>query len=263
MEKIETNNRYQLVAVDVFSGEEYIIPLKEGMSNNKKTSLSIIDFGTTCFKNERHLTYYLVKKDILKEGSYAYKITYRNKKMTKEIPCIFDNKKIHDFTDYKNNRVHADKLVGRKNRKILANEVMEKVKDYVAFRYFSDGRIRAMNTKNSGNYNSDRVFNVLSEYHLNYNSPTNHNSALYEDCEENLIKCLENYKEFRTLYINTREMKLSKSKEEILYELKEEAKRLQQQQQEEAKRLQQQQQEKEYEQISIMEVIEGSNERKI
>lgn len=194
--------RYQLVAIDKDTNKKIIIKIKNS-NREQKVPLSVIDFGTSKFTNEEALAHKLHLDGQLPHSNFRFVISYKANG-NKELPCIFNDTRIHEITNPSNKYLNNDNTLSRLRTSLLY-DFIKIIKEGQNFDLFKYETINNRSNRNSGNYVNDRFFNQTSEFFINYLNKINDrkNAELYSESMEVLQKELERYKEYRTLYYYT------------------------------------------------------------
>lgn len=184
-------NRYSLCAMDLDNNKEYVINLFN--YKNNKSPLSVIDFGTSHFKDENYLINYLFMGRKIPTKNVNLYIKHGDKKIRK-LPIIYNDENILKLTNSKNNFVQDDKIVNDSVRNNIINKHMNMLKseDYrmnfnLAYMF-------------SENYMSDRFFSQTDEFYRNYINVPRKNTQLKSNTFDILKSEVKSYKAYRTLY---------------------------------------------------------------
>lgn len=198
-----TQKRYQLIAIDKDTNDKIIIKIKNNNKIEEKAPLSVIDFGTSAFNDEVALANRLYKKGELPHSNFKFIIVYKANGL-KELPCIFNDKRIHEITNPNAKFLIENKPID-KLRSYLIKEFINLIRNNRNFNIFKTVTIDNRIIKNSGNYVNDRLYNQILDFEKNYLNKHNSrkNDELYVDTMQILDNQLKNYKEFRTLYFYT------------------------------------------------------------
>lgn len=200
-------NFYQLVAIDE-ERNEYIIGLKNSNKENKG-HLSLIDYGTSFFKNEEQMRIYFESKKEDFPKNCEFKIKYIYSGEIKYVSCIYDEPLLKDEIrkkylqkDNKFERINTKQT--KYDQRVLAIklfEVLEKLlKDEKFFEMFV---LYEKNRLGMSNILNQKIQESIHKYTYLINLPILDQE---EEKEKNelrfsIIRELEQYRQFRTLYL--------------------------------------------------------------
>lgn len=200
-------NMYQLVAIDE-NKVEHVIGLKNRNKQNKG-HLSLIDYGTSFFANEEQMRYYFETRKENFPKNCEFKIRYKYDGEVKYLTCIYDEPELKEVLRNKYSKdgnifEKVDSEQTKKDQRILGIKLFEELekllKDenfYKAFVLYERNRLGMSNILNQ------KIQESIHKYTYLINSP--HLDA--EDEKEktelrfSIIRELEQYKQFRTLYL--------------------------------------------------------------
>ena len=193
------NGLYQLVAIDKY-GNEYVIELKNDNKNNK-SQLSVIDYGTTTFKNDVDLAHYLFGKGKIPTKDVTFRVKYiRNG--VRYLPIIYDDEILKRAVKDLDGKRFGDLLFY-----ILAR--FEELLNHLDFySYILHKNQKNNSQKWNGNYLNNKFVEHMNDYYDAY-IRTNEIDVdrsefripIYNDISKH-------YKTFRTLYTFIREYDL-------------------------------------------------------
>lgn len=186
-------NRYQLVAIDNETKDEYIIKLNNDNKGNK-ASLGFIDRGTSLFKNEFQLANYLYKKGKIPTLNVTFKILYRQDG-NKYLNVIYDNNYIANLSKRVDNKIkYDDDFVYFVLRLLLA-----KLGDKEFYDYLYKQNKKNQRAKYNGNFVNNRILDNIVDYYNGYIVP-NDIDANTAEIQYSLLKEFTQYKQLRTLF---------------------------------------------------------------
>lgn len=187
-------NRYQLVAIDNNSKQEYIVELNNDNKDNK-APLGFIDHGLSRFKDDYSLAKFLYEKGLIPTLNVTFKIKYRAKKKDNYLTPIYNDAYIYHVSGRVENRVDAyDDFLLFVIRTLLIYLSKEDFYDFVLKENRKNSR-----RKYSGDFVDNRVIHTINDYYNMYIVP-NHLDANSTEIQYTLLKEFTYYKQLRCLY---------------------------------------------------------------
>jgi len=200
-------NIYQLVAIDK-NQNEHVIELKN-KNNNNKGHLSLIDYGTSFFKNEEQMRYYFESKKEDFPKNCKFKIKYEYNGETKYLSCIYDEFDLKNIL--RNKYLKKDGIFEKVNsqqidyeQRVLAIHLFEEIEKLLKDEEFYKMLVLyERNRLGMSNILNQKIQESIHKYTYLVNLPTldNEKQKEKEDLKFSIIRELEQYKQFRTLYL--------------------------------------------------------------
>lgn len=214
-------NRYQLIAINNETGEEYIIPLNNGARNNK-APLGYIDNGVARFKCDDHLAKHLFDKGVIPTTNVTFKIKYRANKKDNYLSPIYDDITIRNVSKRANNDLNSnDVFIEHTFNDLLIKLSKPNFYDFLL--------VQNKNPQNNGDSLNDKIMGNIIKY-LREMDPRNILKIDF-NLENSFLRELTQYKQVRTLYKIIKDFDRSyidynENKEVIFDESKEEFKEI-------------------------------------
>ena len=214
-------NNYQLVAIDK-NNIEHVIGLKN-KNKEDKGHLSLIDYGTSFFQNEDQMRYYFEsrKENFPKDCNFKIKYIYNGE--VKYLSCIYDEPVLKDIL--RNRYVKKDSTFEKEDSKqtkyeqrVLGIKLFDELEKLLKEEDFYKMLVLYQrNRLGMSNILNQKIIESIHKYTYLINLP------ILEEEEKNekkelrfsIIRQLEQYKQFRTLYLLVKNYKNGELKLDI------------------------------------------------
>lgn len=188
-------NRYQLVAINNETNEEYVIPLKKGSKANK-APLGYIDSGVSRFTSDAHMAQYLYNKQSIPTTNVTFKIKYKANNKDYYLSPIYNDDDIKIVSKRAGNTLEIDDVFLEHE----FNKLLIKLSKPGFYEFLLK---KNKNPKNNGDCLNDKIINNIIEYFQEM-EPNNILKISF-NLENSFFKELRQYKQIRTLYMIMKE----------------------------------------------------------
>lgn len=188
-------NRYQLVAINNETNEEYIIPLKNN-AKSKKAPLGYIDSGVSKFTSDAHMAQYLYAKESIPTTNVAFKIKYKANNKDYYLSPIYNDDDIKIVSKRVGNTLEMNDVFLERE----FNNLLIKLSKPGFYEFLLK---KNKNPKNNGDCLNDKIINNIIEYFQEMDSQNTLKISF--SLENSFFKELRQYKQIRTLYIIMKE----------------------------------------------------------
>lgn len=188
-------NRYQLVAINNETNEEYVIPLKKGSKANK-APLGYIDSGVSKFASDAHMAQYLYAKESIPTTNVTFKIKYKANNKDYYLSPIYNDDDIKIVSKRAGNTLEMNDVFLEHE----FNKLLIKLSKPGFYEFLLK---KNKNPKNNGDCLNDKIINNIIEYFQEMDSQNTLKISF--SLENSFFKELRQYKQIRTLYIIMKE----------------------------------------------------------
>lgn len=214
-------NIYQLVAIDK-DGVEHVIGIKNRNKQNK-THLSLIDYGTSFFESEAQMRYYFETRKENFPTNCNFKIKYVYDGEVKYLNCIYNEPFLKE--EIRKRYLKKDGIFEKINTKqteheqrSMAYKLFDEIeKLLIDENFYTSLVLYEKNRLGMSNILNQKLQESLHKYTYLFNSTFLNEEDIKEknDLKHSIIRELEQYKQYRTLYWIVKTYKMGELKLDI------------------------------------------------